>query len=555
MAELENGETQTRQRMRVLQEAFAEQLPNRIKHIGKDWRSLLERDRSAAALQSLQMKVRSLASSSGSFGFASLGDAARRLELLLKGVVVRPEALTPEQAARIEKGVSDLKQACLEFTGASEVEVLDLSTLDLAITRERASRVIFLITGDSQLAADLGFELGCFGFLVRRIPDLEDLERHLDQTRPAAILLDAEPFEERMVEATWVNALRQNRDGSIPMFVLASRTDFESRLEAVRSGGDAYLVKPLEARKLIEKLEVQLKGPLSEPYRVLIVEEDYSASLDYSLTLQGAGMTTTQVHDPMKLWESLVDVRPDLIMISLSLAGISGFQLAAVIRQQDAYMEIPIVLLSAESGLGRQVEAMRVEADDVLMTPVTPDVLISVVGNHVQRARALKRFVSTDSLTGLLSHTSFLARLVLEVDRALAGNGQLAFAMIDIDHLHAINETYGHLSGDSALANLAGLLKQRLRRSDVLSRYGGDEIAVLMPATSGHNAAKVLDGICGLYAEIREYSANAAYFPTFSCGVAALPGYEDCSALRQAALDALDSARRQGRNRVILVET
>jgi len=555
MAERDNGETQTRQRVRVLQEAFAEQLPNRIKQIGKDWRSLLEEDRSGAALQSLQMKVRSLASSSGSFGFASLGDAARRLELLLKGVVVRPEALTPEQAARIEQGVTDLKRACLEFAGAGVVEVLDASALDLAIDHERASRVIFLITGDGQLAADLGFEIGCFGFLVRRIPDLEELERHLDQTRPAAIILDAEPFEERMVEAARVNALRQKRDGSIPVFVLASRTDFESRLEAVRSGGDAYLVRPLEARKLIDKLEVQLQGPLSEPYRVLIVEEDYSASLDYSLTLQGAGMTTTLVHDPMKLWESLVEARPDLIMISLSLAGISGFHLAAVIRQQDAYMEIPIILLSAESGLGGQIEAMRVEADDVLVTPISSDVLISSVGNHVQRARALKRFVSTDSLTGLLSHTSFLTKLVLEVDRALASNSQLAFAVIDIDHLHAINETYGHLSGDSALTNLAGLLKQRMRRSDVLSRYGGDEIAVVMPATSGHNAVKVLDGICGLYAEIREYSASAVYFPTFSCGVAALPGYEDCSALRQAALDALDSARRQGRNRVVLVET
>jgi diguanylate cyclase (GGDEF)-like protein len=284
----------------------------------------------------------------------------------------------------------------------------------------------------------------------------------------------------------------------------------------------------------------------------LIVEEDYQASLDYSLTLQGAGMTTTVVHDPSKLWEALVEERPDLIMVSLSLAGINGFHLAAVIRQQDAYMDIPIILLSTESGLARQVEAMRVEADDVLVTPVSSDVLISSVANQVQRARALNRFVSTDNLTGLLSHSAFLARLVLEVDRAVAANSQLAFAVVDIDHLHAINETYGHLSGDSALTTLARLLKQRLRRSDELGRYGGDEIAIVMPATSGQNSVKVLDGIRGLYAEIREYASNAAYFPTFSCGVAALPGYEDCSALRQAALDALDSARRQGRNRVVL---
>ncbi len=541
--------------MRALQEAFAEQLPNRIKQIGKDWQALLETDRSATALQSLQFKVRSLAGSSGTFGFTSLADAARKVELLLKGIGAEPEALTSELESRVSRGIESLRRACLEFVGGGEEDLLDPSTLDMALSHERTSRVIFLFSDDSQLSADLGFELGCFGFLVRRIADPAEFERHLEQTRPAAIFLDGEPAEQRVAEAAEIAAMRGRQDGSIPVFFLASRADFESRLAAVRSGGDAYFVKPLEARKLIDKLEVLIRSPLSEPYRILIVDEDYSAGLGHSLTLQDAGMTTSLLHAPAELWEALVERRPDLILISPSLAEASGFQLAAVIRQQDAYMDIPIILLSAESGLHQQVEAMRAEVDDILLTPVSADVLVSTVGNHVQRARALRRFVSTDSLTGLLTHSTFLARLVLEVDRALASQGQLAFAVIDIDHLHAINETFGHLSGDSALTSLARLLKQRLRRSDVLSRYGGDEIAVVMPATSGRNAMKVLDGICGLYAEMREHAADSAFFPTFSCGVAALPGYEDCAALRQAALEALDSARRQGGNRVVLAET
>ena len=247
-----------------------------------------------------------------------------------------------------------------------------------------------------------------------------------------------------------------------------------------------------------------------------------------------------------------MDFRPDLILMNIRFADVSGLHLAAVVRQQDAYANVPIVLLSAAESLESQVEAMRFEANDILITPVPQEFLISAVSNHVQRARALNQFISTDNLTGLLSHTAFLERLDVELERALRNGHHLAYALLDIDHLQAINETYGHLSGDSVLRSLARLLQKRLRRTDIVARYGGDELAVVLPETMGPNALKVLSGICGLFSEIRHHAAETAFLPTFSCGIATIPEWEDAVALHQAARAGLASARRQGGSQVVL---
>lgn len=516
------------------------------------WNALLERDGGASALRTFQLKVRSLARSSATFGFEAVADTARKLEIFLASTAVDRESPQPEERVQVRQYLEDLKLSCVEFAVGGPAELLEVSALDLALGPERISRIVCLLSSDSQLSADLGFELGCFGFLVRRFAAIGDLLRYLEKTSPAAVLVDAEPFEQRVADAAEVAEVRQQRDRPIPLMILASRSDLDSRLRAVRAGGTAYFIKPLETRRLIEKLEVVSRDSSAEPYRILIVEEDYATGLDYCLTLQRTGMTTTLITEPFQVWQLLVDFKPDLILMNMSLTGVSGLHLAAVVRQQDAYANVPIVLLSSEKSLQTQVEAMRFEANDILTTPVPQDYLISAVSNHAQRARALNQFISTDNLTGLLSHTAFLERLDIELERILRNRHHMAYALIDIDHLQAINETFGHLGGDSVLRSLARLLEKRLRRTDLVARYGGDEFTVVLPETTGSNAVRVLGGICSLFSEIRHHSAETEFLPTFSCGVATIPGYEEAASLHQAARTALVSARRQGGNRVVL---
>ncbi len=103
----------------------------------------------------------------------------------------------------------------------------------------------------------------------------------------------------------------------------------------------------------------------------------------------------------------------------------------------------------------------------------------------------LKETAVTDGLTGLYNHKSFLERLSVEFNRAERYGSELSLIMIDVDKFKEINDTYGHVTGDSVLRTIAGMLKANLRQSDLAARYGGDEFALILPETSVEKAYKV----------------------------------------------------------------
>ncbi len=258
------------------------------------------------------------------------------------------------------------------------------------------------------------------------------------------------------------------------------------------------------------------------------------------------------VEDPVEVWRELVEFRPEAILIDLAPGEIGGNLIGEAIRQQEAYVNVPIVFISTDTSLEAQLQALQAKADDLLLEPVDENYLISTLSHHVQRARAMKEFVGTDSLTGLLTHSAFEKRMEVEIDRALRASNDLSYAILDIDHLNSINETFGHLSGDSVLTNLARLLVRRLRRADLVGRWGGDELAVLMPETAGSDALRVLEHVREMFAGIQHRSADEEFSPTFSCGLVALDRTSSAESLHQAARTMLTSARIQGRNRIVL---
>ena len=157
---------------------------------------------------------------------------------------------------------------------------------------------------------------------------------------------------------------------------------------------------------------------------------------------------------------------------------------------------------------------------------------------------------------------SLQAALVLWVlrQRALGAEQQRsrgALLMVDIDHFKRVNDHYGHLAGDHVLRHIVGVLRQRLRASDVLGRYGGEEFMVLLPDTDLHGAAQLAEQLRqAVQAAPCEWQGQRIPF-TVSIGVAASADTpadpsRTSEALLQAADQALYRAKDDGRNRVAL---
>ena len=157
-------------------------------------------------------------------------------------------------------------------------------------------------------------------------------------------------------------------------------------------------------------------------------------------------------------------------------------------------------------------------------------------------ANALR--AESDPLTGLANHARIWQALETELLRARRHARPLSFVMLDLDLFKALNDSRGHMAGDAALVRIGALLRSRSRASDTAGRYGGDELALVLPETAREGAIAVAEKI--------RAAAEADGAPTLSAGVAIFP--EDganAKALVARADERLYRAKAAGRNRVV----
>jgi diguanylate cyclase (GGDEF)-like protein/PAS domain S-box-containing protein len=159
----------------------------------------------------------------------------------------------------------------------------------------------------------------------------------------------------------------------------------------------------------------------------------------------------------------------------------------------------------------------------------------------------LRRLLTQDHLTGAANRARFQQLFEREHQAWCKRGAPLSLLMLDIDHFKQINDTYGHATGDLVLSHFAETIAQAIRPADVLARLGGEEFAVLLPATVLSEAAEIAERLRGLVADMRVETPQGDLAVTVSIGCAtALPNGD----LLRLADEALYAAKRNGRNRV-----
>jgi diguanylate cyclase (GGDEF)-like protein len=294
---------------------------------------------------------------------------------------------------------------------------------------------------------------------------------------------------------------------------------------------------------------------MPQPSKVLIIEAQHAVASYYQMVLKMSGLDAQIAASPGTVLEHMREFHPELILMNTFLSGIDAADLARVIRQIDDFVSIPIIFLSNEDDFGKRLEALDLGGDDFLVKPIKASHLIAVVRSRIERSRTLRSYMVRDSLTNLLNHTAFRNVLTQEVSRCRRQSSPLALAMVDIDHFKLVNDTFGHAAGDSALKGLSRMLQQRLRKSDIIGRYGGDEFVALLLDCEADQSLKIMDEIRVHFSEIEFYpNETGSLSLTFSCGISTFPNYQSAETLIDSADQALYLAKAGQRNRVIIAQ-
>jgi diguanylate cyclase (GGDEF)-like protein len=191
------------------------------------------------------------------------------------------------------------------------------------------------------------------------------------------------------------------------------------------------------------------------------------------------------------------------------------------------------------------------ERDDLRNLAIQAAVSLENVTLH----ETAERLAVTDELTGLSNRRAFDVTLEGEVERARRFKQPLALVLLDLDDFKDVNDEHGHQVGDEVLRSVARVLRDSCREVDEPARYGGEELAVVMPNTdldgAQHLAERIRHGVSGLRVPLPDGAGPLTI--TTSLGVATMPGSaSDAASLVEAADDALYRAKRSGKNRTML---
>lgn len=405
--------------------------------------------------------------------------------------------------------------------------------------------VIYL--SNIELGEQIAMQLMQFGYDTRQALNHNEFNQILDQQKPQLIIMSMDLADGRGPEL-----LKAAFDESItlPVIYICNDTSIENQLDAVNNGGIAFYSEQFEFTSLLDKLD-HISHRVKDPdFRVLIIDDDPMVAEHQSIILQAAGMQTQVSTNPLAVMKLLTEFEPDLLLIDFHMPECSGIDLAKVIRQHDEYSSLPIVFLSSEQDQSRQFSAINLGADDFLSKHIDPSHLMTSLAARIKRARKIRSLMDRDSLSGLLNHSSIKHQLLNEVKRTNRNNTKFCYVMLDIDNFKLINDTYGHAAGDRVIRQLSHLLKQRLRATDIVGRYGGEEFAVIMPDTNINDASLVINEIRKTFSNLQQQENDAIYHCTFSAGIAEYPSYPDAAELHNAADKMLYKSKQSGKNRI-----
>lgn len=529
---------------------YTKQLPQELLALEKLAQTLQANNLDADTIYNLHQRLHKLTGSAGTFGLPSISLMSRPIEQCLRGWQEQQlQQISNQALQQLREDINALRSSLSQVKFQESLYLPESNSHSV----NGKPQHIWLVEDDTLLGKELTNQIESFGYQVTMFSSLKQVAKTIQQELPDLMLVDVIFSEENKNSTEVLQLMPEFIEGNCPVIFMSAHDDFQSRVHAAQLGAEGFFLKPLDVPRLMGKMVDIFEKRQSAPPKVLIIDDDESLAQHYRLILISAGMEAEVLDQPENIITVVNSFNPELILMDLYMPDYSGPELAGVLRQFESWHSLPIVFLSSETNLDKQISAMQHGADDFLTKPISDSQLVSAVTVRIVRSRQLLAQITRDSLTGLLKHSAIKEHLDIEVKRSLRNKATMVVAMLDIDHFKAVNDTYGHAVGDVVICSVAAILRQRLRQYDVVGRYGGEEFVVVLPDCDLKSAHQILDELRIHFSKIKFRHHDTFFQCTLSGGLASTENHPDIQGteLLIEADKACYLAKDQGRNLIM----
>ncbi len=259
-------------------------------------------------------------------------------------------------------------------------------------------------------------------------------------------------------------------------------------------------------------------------------------------------------------------LNPDLILMDLMMPGMDGFETCQKIKSIPELKDIPIIFVTGKNATEDIVNSFRAGGVDYISKPFRTEEVLVRVASQIKIRRLMKekedlikeldRASRVDPLTRLSNRRDIQEVLDYELSRCTRYGSKLSIILGDIDFFKKVNDQYGHDMGDYVLKEVANTIKQEVRNTDRVARWGGEEFLIALPDTDLPGACLLAEKIRNTIEEWEGFFNNSKIKVTLSSGVACVS--EEIKSVEELVKTAdlnLYQAKDQGRNKVVSTGT
>jgi diguanylate cyclase (GGDEF)-like protein len=291
---------------------------------------------------------------------------------------------------------------------------------------------------------------------------------------------------------------------------------------------------------------------------ILNVDDSEGALYAKTRTLKRAGFTVIEAASGSEALERAQKEAPDLVLLDVKLPDINGFEVCRRLKENTLTQSILVLQISASYiGTADKIRALDGGADNYLFEPIEPEELVANVKALLRLGRVegelraitikMSHLAQHDFLTNLPNRVLLTDRITQAIAVAKRRGSQLALLFLDLDNFKHINDSLGHAAGDKLLQSVAQRLVASVRKSDTVSRQGGDEFVILLTEDE-HGADLTADKILDAMALSHSIFKSELHV-TSSIGISVYPADgQDAESLIKSADIAMYHAKEKGRN-------
>ncbi|ABV84583.1 Regulatory components of sensory transduction system [Rickettsia massiliae MTU5] len=373
----------------------------------------------------------------------------------------------------------------------------------------------------------------------------------------------------------------------IPVVMVTALSDIDDRVKGLEAGADEFLTKPINDTALFVRLkslsrmkslidELKLRNSTNAllgvtniemhdtfaDKKILLINDDVVQAKNIKQMLLKITQNVKVISNSDEL-DIINEYTPDLVIISSTLENDDPLRISVILRGKAEISGVVIILQIDEDGMPLVVKGIELGINDYFVYPIEESELLARIRTQLKRKQYqdnlrndLEQSVNLaakDGLTGLFNRRYFDIHLKQMIEKANKESIKLYLLMCDIDNFKHVNDTYGHQAGDKVLTIVSRILKNTLRVTDLIARFGGEEFTILLTDIDISKAIETAERV-RVKIEYMDFHIEDQIEPlknTISIGVTKYKKEESIESFIERADKAMYEAKTTGKNKVV----